>query len=504
MFAHPDKTEDITQQIAEDQYHSRESAQKIQHSYQLPADSIARKPPDLAADTSVEFDGTDADRPTPSVQLLPAHLYTKAVPGVAEDIPHLHFVASAFVDTAIAEAVASYIGQGRPLSCVTFPEEGSHGSLPRTAANGAEVAPVMPGTDRPPPPTEAELVYPLQIESFPECALDFPQRSEVNSGGFSLSPGVDSGSVADVDELSPFVTSQRDAVAPGVSPPCCAKPSPPRLPPGVLTDRATKLQPLKNLPIPTHGEIMRETEADQRALIRTATDSTHVGAHRTSDQRDSIFRRAEQGLDLAEDDLLEFGADTRAQMARIEQQRPALLEVHDAEMRSHARAWRTPAQQRRYAHASGALIVGRKQLQMHTADYEQAELCARQVEETEQREIVDPVGQIKTDFHKSKRKRQTRHQEEVEDIGAKFIAEKNFLGCRREVERRALVNVMMKIQPKGVALSSPDKRWARRQRLTERGRALTSPQAQRALIARGRFERHTAALRLPPLDFEHL
>jgi hypothetical protein len=349
------------------------------------------------------------------------------------------------------------------------------------------------------------------------------------------------------DLLSPFVTTHRDGLEePSDSPPkepLVKRVSSPRrfkstsncLSISVLKERAMKLQPLENLQFTCYDDIIHELEIDKQTQLDSqnfrvaagiAMAISHVEAYRMSAQNITLFREIEnaheQEVGLMNEEIKEFDRETRKFLVGLErqqkQQRQALLATHENELRTHLESWKSTSQQKRYSHPSASLIIKRKQYQllMDGGRYTEAELCAKDIEMTEQRQIVDAVDQVKVEFRESKRKLQMKHEDELAALEVKFESEHKFLIGRRELERGVLLNLKKKRELKGEALDSPEKVWqhTKKQKLTDIGRMLTddsvrpSPprnhHSQSVFRTRGRFEQHASLIRLPQLDFEHM
>jgi hypothetical protein len=341
------------------------------------------------------------------------------------------------------------------------------------------------------------------------------------------------------DPLFPFVTARVDAVEPthSISPPRRApedkKRSSRRIKPltsvvahrqrpaldptlvsiAALKARACQLKPLENLPLSTYDELLRELEADKQKLFsppnlrelgRLALVISHVEAYRMAARKDNVFRKMEneheQDVGLANQDLRAFDNETRQILTKLRKQqserRQTLLAAHQSELATNIAKWSSEPKLKRYTHPSPGLIMKRKQFEllMKEKNFVQADLCAKDIQATEEREAGEAVIHIQTEFRESKRMIESRQKDEVATQEREFQAEREMVVRRREKERGVLVNVMKKLEAKGDQFSSPEKAWqiTRKQKLVNIARSVT-PEVMRVGM------QQPPLIHLPPL-----
>jgi hypothetical protein len=243
--------------------------------------------------------------------------------------------------------------------------------------------------------------------------------------------------------------------------------------------------------------------------MRLAAIISHVEAYRMDARKNAVFRRMEddheQDVGLASQDLHAFDSETKQITAILSKQqsdrRKALLASHRAELAANTAQWESAPKLKKYTHPSPALICKRKQfdLLMKEGNYAQADLCAKDIRATEQREAGGAVNHIKAEFREATRVITARHRDELAALDAEFQAEREMVVKRRESERVVLLNVMKKLEVKGETFASPEKAWqiTKKQKLVEIARSISHKVG--TVKKHGRSGRQRSSVRLPPL-----
>jgi hypothetical protein len=292
-----------------------------------------------------------------------------------------------------------------------------------------------------------------------------------------------------------------------------------------------RLEPLGRLPLSTYQELLGELESNKRRFIadsnlheltRVAMAITHVEAYRQTAQKTTVYKRlsarhAEEVASVRQE-LRAFDSETKGILSALSkqhaEQRDAVRDAHAAELRSLVVSWRSDERMRRYSRPPNGLIVRRRQLDllMHGGEYGQAELVAHEIESIESEEAAGRVAQIKADYREARRKMQIRRADEEAALDRDLDVERQLVRQRRAQERRVLTNVIHKLDVKREAFGEPEKAWqyTKVARLNEISKnkqktAPREPATPRAKVrATGRFEPQARAIRLPPLDFDHI
>jgi hypothetical protein len=307
------------------------------------------------------------------------------------------------------------------------------------------------------------------------------------------------------------------------------------VPPETLKGRAIALKPLPELADSTYDELLDDLSAERESLVKTedfrrlppvARAISHVEASHLTARQVSVHRQmlAEHSQDVAAiaADLRSYDSDTHEILEAVDQQhaehRMTLESAQTQDTEQLLESWRSPRRFQQYNHAPNYLIVRRMQYDyyLHHGEYTNAELCSAELRAAEQHQIDLASHQMQVDFRESRRRAKIRHNDQKEGLEVTLQTEKQVIAGMREVERGVLERTKKKVQYQGERIRDPELAWnltrpGRMNDISKRIDPDTQPLQQlppaderHEIRMRGKFQAHTAPIRLPPLDFNRL